>query len=152
MEVAGYKVEQLRSKYEYSKALEAARIYAKDKMNYFHMWTLYVPRDCETATGPTSIDCPTYRDGPEDIESLEVCVLCCSAPSAYCRRISEAQYQWLKHVMGKEPRWYPIGTWEYEDVEDELWGEKECCPKRGGLIHLVDLETGTWKNRKVEGK
>ncbi|PIL22917.1 hypothetical protein GSI_15613 [Ganoderma sinense ZZ0214-1] len=148
MEVADCEVKH-RDQSGYKETLVEAKLYASGQMNYFHMWTTYVPDDenDESATGGRT---ELATDGDDsDAGYVQVCVICCSAPDAYCRRMSEAGFQWLKKVMGKEPRWYLVDRVDYDSVRREVWRVTWCCPSGHGLTHLVDLETGTWKDGRT---
>ena len=129
MQVAGCEV-KCRGQPGYNEASTRAQCYICLQVDYLHTWTILVPKDEEGTTGPTNPSLVIGEDDDDDAGFVPVMVICCSAPSSYCRRLSEAQYQWLKQVMGKEPRWFLIDKEEYDSLAcDVLWRKTSCCPK-----------------------
>ena len=145
MELAGCEVKR-RGQPGYNQTSTQALLYMRSKANYFHTWTHLVPK---AEDGP---NLPADLVEDEDDEGLvPVLAIGCSAPSAFCRRPSEAQFKWFKQVLGKEPRWFLIDQEQYDCVQPEVWRVTLCCPSVSDILASFERRTtqvfsGLWSD------
>ncbi|PIL22904.1 hypothetical protein GSI_15600 [Ganoderma sinense ZZ0214-1] len=133
MRVAGLPARQ-QGDLTYEQNFAQALHYMRQKSNYAHIWTTYEYVPGEDTNAPDAIGGPGLL------------AVCCSVDEVYHCRPSKGQFEWIKKVVGMEPRWYLIERSSYTVAESHgVWGPKQCCPLReGDKCHLVDLDTGKW--------
>lgn len=131
MKVANLAVKPRGDPAYYQTTVYALR-YMWRRSEYFHAWTSYGFMDSGEGAGTAGLVDESRRQR-EDFAGWPLIAISCTVEEARQRRPSKAQFEWFKHVMGKEPRWFLIDSSYYSLARDGLWDAAPCCLKVRGF-------------------